>query len=84
MGDKNFWDLLLNILFTQTGLFHLNYKVFIMWGIGIFFVYLAVAKKYEPLLLLPIGFGIFLVNFPLTPLMGFDDFPGLPDHSGRQ
>jgi sodium ion-translocating decarboxylase beta subunit len=73
MGGETFWDILSNILLSQTGLFHLHYKVFIMWGIGLFFVYLAVAKKYEPLLLLPIGFGVFLVNFPLTPLMGFDE-----------
>ncbi|OEU50872.1 MAG: glutaconyl-CoA decarboxylase subunit beta [Desulfobacterales bacterium C00003060] len=62
----------MNILHTQTGLFNLHYKLLIMWGIGLGFIYLAVAKKYEPLLLLPIGFGIFIVNFPLTPLMGFD------------
>jgi oxaloacetate decarboxylase beta subunit len=41
-----------------------------MWGVASFFIYLAIAKKYEPLLLLPIGFGIFVVNFPLVPLMG--------------
>lgn len=32
--------------------------------------YLAIRRKFEPLLLLPIGSGIFLVNFPLVPLMG--------------
>jgi oxaloacetate decarboxylase beta subunit len=58
--------------YTQTGLFDLHYKLVIMWAIALFFIYLAVAKRYEPLLLLPIGFGIFIVNFPLTPLMGFD------------
>jgi oxaloacetate decarboxylase beta subunit len=42
-----------------------------MWGVGSLFIYLAIAKKYEPLLLLPIGFGIFIVNFPLVPLMGY-------------
>ncbi len=73
MNWDKFIDVLLNILYTQTGLFNLHYKLVIMWGIGLFFIYLAVAKKYEPLLLLPIGFGIFIVNFPLTPLMGFDD-----------
>ena len=72
MTSDKFVDVLLNILHTQTGLFNLHYKLVIMWGIGLFFLYLAVAKKYEPLLLLPIGFGIFIVNFPLTPLMGFD------------
>lgn len=73
MNWDKFVEVLLNILFTQTGLFNLHYKLVIMWGIGLFFIYLAVAKKYEPLLLLPIGFGIFIVNFPLTPLMGIDD-----------
>jgi oxaloacetate decarboxylase beta subunit len=69
--DK-FINVLLDILYTQTGLFNLHYKLVIMWAIGLFFIYLAVGKKYEPLLLLPIGFGIFIVNFPLTPLMGID------------
>ncbi len=73
MNWDKFVEVLLNILLTQTGLFNLHYKLVIMWGIGLFFIYLAVAKKYEPLLLLPIGFGIFIVNFPLTPLMGIDD-----------
>jgi oxaloacetate decarboxylase beta subunit len=72
MTWNTFVDILFNILHTQTGLFSLHYKLVVMWGIGLFFIYLAVAKKYEPLLLLPIGFGIFIVNFPLTPLMGFD------------
>jgi len=44
-----------------------------MWLIAFVFIYLAIKKKYEPLLLLPIGFGIFLVNLPLTPLMGVDE-----------
>ncbi len=73
MTWDGFVDVLLNILHTQTGLFSLHYKLVVMWAIGLFFIYLAIGKKYEPLLLLPIGFGIFIVNFPLTPLMGFDD-----------
>jgi sodium ion-translocating decarboxylase beta subunit len=76
------WDYVLelikNILLTQTGIPHLGVKEIIMLGIGLFFMYLAVAKEFEPLLLLPIGFGIFLVNFPLAPLMGFTE-QGNPD-----
>jgi oxaloacetate decarboxylase beta subunit len=49
---------------------HLHWKMLVMWGIGFFFLYLAVVKKFEPLLLVPIGFGIVAVNFPLVPLMG--------------
>jgi len=65
-------EMLAGILRT-TGFMNLTWKMPIMWGIGGVFMYLAVAKKHEPLLLLPIGFGIFLVNFPLTPLMGFTE-----------
>ena len=62
-------DMLLGILHT-TGIYNFQWNIIIMWGIGCLFIYLAIAKKYEPLLLLPIGFGIFIVNFPLVPLMG--------------
>ena len=73
MSWHDFIDVLMEILTTQTGLFALDIKMIIMWGIGFFFIYLAVAKKYEPLLLLPIGFGIVAVNFPHVPLMGMDE-----------
>jgi len=62
-------DMLHGILYT-TGIFNFQWNMVIMWIIGCLFIYLAIAKKYEPLLLLPIGFGIFVVNFPLVPLMG--------------
>jgi len=71
------WDhvleLIKGILFTQTGVPSLTLAKLFMIGIGLLFLYLAIAKEYEPLLLLPIGFGIFLVNFPLAPLMGFNE-----------
>jgi sodium ion-translocating decarboxylase beta subunit len=65
-------DMLISILQT-TGLMNISWKMAVMWGVGCLFMYLAIGKKYEPLLLLPIGFGIFLVNFPLTPLMGITE-----------
>ena len=71
-------ELLESIIFTQTGIPNLMFKQVLMLLIAFFFLYLAVAKKYEPLLLLPIGFGIFLVNFPLVPLMGFTEH-GTPE-----
>ncbi len=71
-------ELLESIIFTQTGIPNLMFKQVIMLMIAFFFLYLAVGKKYEPLLLLPIGFGIFLVNFPLVPLMGFTEH-GTPE-----
>jgi sodium ion-translocating decarboxylase beta subunit len=67
------FELIRNIMITQTGIPNLAIKEVFMIGVAFFFLYLAVAKKYEPLLLVPIGFGIFLVNFPLVPLMGFSE-----------
>jgi len=72
MNIHEITDLFRGILHT-TGVFNFQWKLIIMWGVGSLFMYLAIAKKYEPLLLLPIGFGIFIVNFPLVPLMGYSD-----------
>ncbi|HAE60934.1 MAG TPA: glutaconyl-CoA decarboxylase subunit beta [Eubacteriaceae bacterium] len=41
----------------------------IMIGIALIFIYLAIYKKYEPYLLIPIAFGMLLVNLPLNGLM---------------
>ena len=70
MTINEVFDMLSSILYT-TGFYNFQWNIVIMWGIGSLFIYLAIAKKYEPLLLLPIGFGIFIVNFPLVPLMGY-------------
>ncbi|MBC2603765.1 sodium ion-translocating decarboxylase subunit beta [Puniceicoccus vermicola] len=56
-------------LFSETGFNHLNWQMLLMWGIiGVIF-YLAIAKGFEPLLLVPIGFGALLVNLPDTGLL---------------
>lgn len=39
----------------------------VMIAIGLFFIYLAIAKEYEPMLLVPIGFGILIGNIPFVP-----------------
>ena len=41
-----------------------NWKMLIMWVIGGVLIYLAIKKEMEPTLLLPIGFGAILMNFP--------------------
>ncbi len=69
MTANEILDMLYGTLRT-TGIYNFQWNIVIMWGIGCLFIYLAIVKKYEPLLLLPIGFGIFIVNFPLVPLMG--------------
>jgi sodium ion-translocating decarboxylase beta subunit len=59
----------LSTMLLKTGFMSVDVKHVIMWLIGLLFIYLAIRKDYEPLLLLPIGFGIFVVNLPLTGLM---------------
>ena len=51
------------------GVFSITPEMLVMWLIGLTLIYLAVTRQYEPLLLLPIGFGIVLANLPLTQLM---------------
>jgi sodium ion-translocating decarboxylase beta subunit len=51
----------------------------VMIAVGCLFVYLAIKKKYEPLLLIPIGFGAILVNIPV--LMNTDSL-GIMDPQG--
>ena len=60
----------MNFLNTFAGLFsnfgNLTWQMVVMWGIGALLIYLAIAKKMEPSLLLPMGFGAILVNLPLS------------------
>lgn len=45
-----------------------TFKEIIMILVALFLIYISIIKKYEPLLLLPIGIGILLVNLPFSPL----------------
>ena len=54
---------------NSMGLYHLTIGNLIMWAIAFTLMFLAIRKGYEPLLLVPIGFGVFVVNLPLTHLM---------------
>jgi oxaloacetate decarboxylase beta subunit len=56
-------DLLIQFL-TNTGYYLLDFRNIIMLLVGSLFLYLAIAKEYEPLLLLPIGFGVLVGNIP--------------------
>ncbi|MBS3919701.1 MAG: sodium ion-translocating decarboxylase subunit beta [Deltaproteobacteria bacterium] len=60
----------ISTVLLKTGFLHLTIGHVIMWLIAAAFIYLAIKKDFEPLLLLPIGFSIFAVNFPLAPLVG--------------
>ena len=49
-------------LVHQTAFFNLTVGNYIMIVVACVFLYLAIAKEYEPLLLVPISFGMLLVN----------------------
>lgn len=51
-------------LFEMTALGGINYLTVVMWIIAFVLLYLGIKKKYEPLLLVPIGFGVLVANFP--------------------
>ncbi|MDP2139473.1 MAG: sodium ion-translocating decarboxylase subunit beta [Gammaproteobacteria bacterium] len=51
-------------LWKSTGIYQIELKQFVMIIVGLLLLYLAINKKFEPLLLLPIGFGGILANIP--------------------
>lgn len=80
-------------IYESSGLMNLNWQNYIMIAVSVFLLYLAIKKKYEPLLLLPIAFGMLLVNLypgimepPATQLIqmnGAND-PAAAGHATQQ
>ncbi len=66
IGDnlKEFW------LFT--GFANATYSHFVMIAVGLLFLYLAIKKDFEPMLLIPIGFGILIGNIPFKADAGLE------------
>lgn len=64
----NFFEILSELL-AQSGFAALGWRNCVMFLISFLLLYMAIKKQYEPLLLLPIAFGIFLANLPLANLM---------------
>ncbi|RUO19271.1 sodium ion-translocating decarboxylase subunit beta [Aliidiomarina iranensis] len=56
----------LNTLWATTGIASLTFGALVMITVGLVLIYLAIVHKFEPLLLLPIGFGAVLTNIPLA------------------
>ena len=65
---------MLKDVYAVTGIQALTLGHVIMLIVGAVFVYLAIAKKFEPLILLPLGFGVILTNLPLGDLLGHGIF----------
>ena len=61
-------------LWMSTGLAHFELGQVVMMLVGCGLLFLAIAKNFEPLLLLPMGFGAILTNIPLA---GFSEVGGL-------
>ena len=57
------------LFLNSMGILHMTFGHLIMVCVALILLYLGIAKKYEPLLLVPIGFGMLLINLPLTGLM---------------
>lgn len=67
--SKSILDSLIGFL-SQSGFANFEFKYLAMIIVGIAFILLGVVKHWEPLLLVPIGFGIIIGNVPFTP--GFE------------
>ncbi|MDR1735387.1 MAG: sodium ion-translocating decarboxylase subunit beta [Oscillospiraceae bacterium] len=59
------------------GFTNLNWQSFVMYAIGGLLIFLAIKKDYEPMLLLPIGFGAILVNLPLSAVWEYEGADGV-------
>lgn len=59
----------INELIASTGLLSITIQEIIVITLSLVLIYLAVAKNYEPYLLIPIAFGMLLANLPLAGLM---------------
>jgi sodium ion-translocating decarboxylase beta subunit len=68
------WDNLLELL---SGLRSVTWGHAVMMAAGGLLIYLAIAKNYEPMLLLPIGAGCILANIPGTGMSGHDGLFGI-------
>lgn len=64
----------LHKLLSQVGLFALTWQNLAMFAVGGLLIYLAVRKNFEPLLLIPIGFGAILANIPLAAMSSSSSF----------
>jgi len=64
--DARTWGLLLQ------GVTSVTPQSLVMMGVAFVLLYLGIAKRYEPLLLLPIAAGCLLANLPLSPLIAED------------
>lgn len=73
---------LLDKLWVTTGIANFEWGQVLMIGVGLLLLYLAIVKKFEPLLLVPIGFGAILSNIPVAAISGPEGMLGMIYHVG--
>jgi carboxybiotin decarboxylase len=64
-------------LWGSMGIANMDFGQALMMAVGCLLIYLAIAKKFEPLLLVPIGFGAFLSNIPVADIGGPNGMTGM-------
>ena len=69
-------------LWESTGLYNFTPGQLIMIAVGGLLIFLAINKGFEPLLLIPIGFGGILANIPIAGIAGPDGMLGILYHAG--
>lgn len=72
----------LNRLWQSMGIANLEWGQGLMMLVGLGLIYLAIARRFEPLLLIPIGFGAVLSNIPVAGIGGPDGLIGMVYHVG--
>ncbi len=84
---QGFWDSVVGLYF-DSGLVSLSWRNYLMMAIACFLLFLAIKKQYEPLLLLPIAFGMLIVNLyppimaaPSTELIPVEQY--IASHGGE-
>jgi len=55
-----------------TGFYNATWQHLVMLGVGLFFIWLAIKKDFEPMLLVPIGFGMLIGNVPFNTEAGLE------------
>ena len=69
-------------LWASTGVYNFTLGQVVMIAVGGLLVFLAINKGFEPLLLIPIGFGGILANIPIAEIAGPDGLLGILYHAG--
>ncbi len=73
---------LMMTLWATTGIANIEWGQVLMIGVGLLLLYLAIVRKFEPLLLVPMGFGAVLTNIPIAGISGPDGLLGILYHMG--